>query len=230
MLSLGEVGNSVFESSSKVWVRGLAAVARPPAGVDRQLLQVGEAPFLGNPSDLTRGQNRKAAQVDLLCAFRLQVVVEKPVMTDLIVSVVADVLRHIAVEYQKSRDVVWSEPPGKRQIDRREALISCSAEFGVLNPQVGLDLFQGAQEGQDCDIALCDRRAVPIPAKCRRGAWQQRRTYGCGPRSHHSVCQECAPVCWTFHAIFRLLHCFSPFPRNCVRVVWTKHKHFAEPT
>jgi len=39
-------------------------------------------------------------------------------MTDLIVSVVADVLRHITVEYQKSRDVVWSEPAGKRQIDR----------------------------------------------------------------------------------------------------------------
>src|SRR5258707_3277441 len=112
MLYLGEVGNSVFESSTKVWVRGLAAVARPPAGVDRQLLQVGKAPFLGNSSDLTRGQNRKAAQVDLFCAFRLQVVVKKPVMTDLIIGVVTDVLRHIAVEYQKPCDVVWSEPAG----------------------------------------------------------------------------------------------------------------------
>src|SRR5258708_21170496 len=205
MLSLGEVGNSVFESSSKVRVRGLAAVARPPAGVDRQLLQVGEASLLGNSRDSTRGQNRKAAQVDLLCAFRLQVVVEKPVMTDLIVSVVADVLRHIAVEYQKSRDVVWSEPAGKRQIDRREALISCSAEFGVLNPQISLDLLQSAQERQDCDIALCDRRAVPIPAKCRRGARQQRRAHGCGPRCPHSVCLECTPVFWTFHSISSLL-------------------------
>src|SRR5882762_8012482 len=202
MLSLGEVGNSVFESSSEVRVRGLAAVARPPDGVDRQLLQVGEAPFLGNPSDLTRGQNRKAAQVDLLCAFRLQVVVEKPVMTDLIVSVVADVLRHIAVEYQKSRDVVWSEPAGKRQIDRREALISCSAEFGVLNPQVGLDLFQGAQERQDCDVALSDWRAILLPAKCRRGSRQQRRAHSYGPGCHHSVCKECASVGWTLRTIF----------------------------
>src|SRR5467141_2711155 len=134
MLCIGEVGNSVFESYSKVRVRSLAAVPCPPTCVYRQLLQVGEAPFLGNSRDSTRGQNRKAAQVDLLCAFRLQVVVEKPVMTDLIVSVVADILRHITVKYHKSRDVVWSEPAGKRQIDRREALIGCSAEFGILNP------------------------------------------------------------------------------------------------
>src|SRR6266436_4387858 len=202
MLSLGEVGNSVFESSTKVWVRSLAAVARPPAGVDRQLLQVGEAPFLGNPSDLTRGQNRKAAQVDLLCAFRLQVVVEKPVMTDLIVSVVADVLRHIAVEYQKACDVVWSEPAGKRQIDWREALIGGSAEFGVLNPQVGLDLFQGTQEREDCDVALRDWRAIFLPAKCRRGSRQQRRAHSYGPGCHHSVCQECTPVGGMLHTKF----------------------------
>ncbi len=179
MLSLGEVGNSVFESSSKVRVRGLAAVARPPAGVDRQLLQVGEAPFLGNPSDLTRGQNRKAAQVDLLCAFRLQVVVEKPVMTDLIVSVVADVLRHIAVEYQKSRDVVWSEPAGKRQIDRREALISCSAEFGVLNPQAMSPFVIGAPSSsplnaaevpgnRDAPIVMAPAATIPFVRNARR--------------------------------------------------------------
>src|SRR5580692_4659710 len=109
MLSLGEVGNCIFESSSKVGVRGRAAVPRPPTGVNRQLLQVGEAPFLRNSSDLTRGQNRKAAQVDLLSALRLQVVVEKPVVADFIVRVVGDVLRHIAVEYQEPRDVIWSE-------------------------------------------------------------------------------------------------------------------------
>jgi len=34
-------------------------------------------PFWGTPRDSTRGQNRKTAQVDLLCPFRLQVVVEK---------------------------------------------------------------------------------------------------------------------------------------------------------
>src|SRR5260370_16912936 len=135
MLALSEIWNCVLESSTKVWVRGLAAVPRPPTGIYRQLLQVGEASLLGNSRDSTRGQNRKAAQVDLLCAFRLQVVVEKPVMTDLIVSVVADVLRHIAVEYQKSRDVVCSEPAGKRQIDTRESFITFSPQFRFLSPQ-----------------------------------------------------------------------------------------------
>src|SRR5258708_32370544 len=114
MLSLSEIWNCVLESSTKVWVRGLAAVPCPPTGVYRQLLQVGEASLLGNSRDLTRGQNRKAAQVDLLCAFRLQVVVEKPVMTDLIVSVVADVLRHIAVRREDPRGGVLSESGGKR--------------------------------------------------------------------------------------------------------------------
>src|SRR4029077_9486034 len=96
MRSLGEVGNCVFELSAKVRVRGLAAQPRPPSGVDGQLLQVGEAPGLGNSSDFTRGQNRKVSrQVDGFSAFRLQVVVEKPVVADLIVGVVGDVLRHV---------------------------------------------------------------------------------------------------------------------------------------
>jgi hypothetical protein len=89
-------------------------------------------------------------------------------MTDLIVSVVGDVLRHIAVEYQEPRDVIWSEPSDdflavEFQIDWRLALIGRSAEFGVLNPQVGLDLLQGAQEGQNCDVALGDWRAILVP-------------------------------------------------------------------
>src|SRR5258705_2710585 len=189
MLSLSEIWNCVLESSTKVRVRGFAAVPCPPTGVYRQLLQVGEASLLGNSRDLTRGQNRKAAQVDGLCTLRLQVVVEKPVMTDLIVGVVGDVLRHIAVEHEEPRDVVWSESGGKRQIDRREALIGGSPEFGVLNPQVGLDLLQGAQEREDCDVALCDWRAIPIPAKSRRGTRQQRRAHRCCPACHHSVCQ-----------------------------------------
>src|SRR3984893_7092492 len=167
MLSPGEIWNCVLESSSKVGVGRCAAVPRPPAGVNRQLLQVGEAPFLRNSCDSTRRQNSKAAQVDLFCAFRLQVVVKKPVMTDLIVGVVADVLRHIAVEYQKACDVVWSEPAGKRQIDRREALIGRSAEFGVLNPQVGFHLLQRAQKRENCDVAFCNWRAILISTKCR---------------------------------------------------------------
>jgi len=95
------------------------------------------------------------AQVDLLCAFRLQVVVEKPVVADLIVGVVGDVLRHIAVEHEEPGDVGWSEPsndflPVEFEINWRLALIGCSAKFGILNPQVGFDLLQGAQEGENC--------------------------------------------------------------------------------
>ena len=187
MLSLSEIWNCVLESSSKVWVRGLAAVPCPPFGVDRQLLQVGEASFLGNSSDLTRRQNRKVAQVNRLCAFRLQVIVEKPVVADLIVGVVGDVLRHIAVEHEESGDVGWSEPSNdfltvEFQIDWRLALIGRSAEFGVLNPQVGLDLLQGAQEGQNCDVALGDWRAILVPPECRCGPRQQGRAHGCRPR------------------------------------------------
>src|SRR5580704_5046404 len=208
MLSLSEIWNCVLESSSKVWIRGRAAVPCPPFSVYRQLLQVGEAACLGNARDFTRGQNGKIfRQVDGLSALRLQVVVEKPVMTDLIVSVVGDVLRHIAVEYQEPRDVIWSEPSDdflavEFQIDWRLALIGRSAEFGVLNPQVGLDLLQGAQEGQNCDVALGDWRAILVPPECRCGPRQQGRAHGCRPRRHHSVCQESAPVCSALHAVF----------------------------
>src|ERR1700739_2649047 len=192
MRPLGENRDCVLESSSKVWICRLAAEPCPPFSVYRQLLQGGEAACLGNARDFTRGQNGKIfPQVDSLSALRLEVVVEKPMVTDLIVGVVGDVLRHIAVKNQETRDVIWSEPGDDFltvdfQIDRREALIGSSAKFGVLNPQVGLDLLQGAQERQDCDVALCDRRAILIPAKCRRSARQQSRAHGCGPRCYHS--------------------------------------------
>ena len=167
MLSLGQVRDSVLKRTSQVRVGCRAAVPRPPGGVHRQLLQVGKAPFLRNSCDLTRRQSGKVAQVDRLCAFRSQVVVEKPMVTDLVVGVVGDVLGHIAVEHEESGDVGWSESGSDFQtvefeINRRIALIGCSAEFGILNPQIGLDLLQSTQERQNCDVSLCDWCVVVV--------------------------------------------------------------------
>ena len=119
-------------------------------------------------------------------------------MTDLIVGIVSDVLRHIPIEHLESRDVRRREPGGdflavKFQINRGETLVGGSAKFHILNPQVGLDLLQSAQERQNGDVALGDWRVVVVlllSAEGRRGRRQKRRAHGCGPRCHYSVLQE----------------------------------------
>jgi hypothetical protein len=77
MLAAGEAGDGVWENVAEVGVLRVAAVARPEAGVDRQLHQVGQ------PSDLL-GAGRRAArqgaelvEVDGLLAVHLQVGVDE---------------------------------------------------------------------------------------------------------------------------------------------------------
>jgi hypothetical protein len=109
------------------------AVPRPPARVDRQLHQIRETADLIGAGRLTARQRPERVQIDRLGAFRHQVRVDELRVADLVVGVIADVLRHVAVEDGERRRVTR-----RRRVD--------AAQFVVLLPQISLDELGGGKE------------------------------------------------------------------------------------
>src|SRR6202011_406132 len=108
-----------------------AAIARVPAGVDVEFLQVCEPPqFLVCASCLGAGQRAKFVQVDRLGTLRHQVGVEEGGVAQLIVGVIGDVLGHVGVDVRERCDVGRISSGG-------------STQFLVLGPEIALDKFGG---------------------------------------------------------------------------------------
>ena len=68
MLSGVQTRNTIWEGCAEIRVGG-AAIAGPPTGVHRELLEVGQSPGLRDERDLTGRQVLEMAQVDLLLPF-----------------------------------------------------------------------------------------------------------------------------------------------------------------
>ena len=91
-------------------------------------------------------------------------------VSDFIVGVVRNVLRHVAVEHLQRSNVRGSQSGAnflavELQIGRRKALSARhgrrrSAQLRVLDPQVSLNLFQCAQERQNGDVTPGNGRAI----------------------------------------------------------------------
>ncbi len=84
-------------------------------------------------------------------------------MADLIVSVVVDVLRHVAIQNRKGARVERVST-----IDSRDFVVLGPSQFGVLNPQIGLDLLESIQKLQNRDVTLREI-AIAIPLLAKRG-------------------------------------------------------------
>jgi hypothetical protein len=138
----------------KVWIEigvvVVAAIAGPETGVDIEIHQVGEPSDIGGPSRFTAWQIGKLIQVDRISADRLQLGVDEGKVTFLVVSVVVDVLRHVAV-----KDLQRSDAERAAAVDLVLFGILGSSEFGVLLPQIDLQDFHGSQELQDGDVTPC---------------------------------------------------------------------------
>src|SRR5205085_11859110 len=91
MLSTMQTGDRVGEGRTEIGVAN-AAVARPPAGIHRELLKVRKPSSLGDERDLTGRQILEFAQVDLLLPFELQIGIEESGVAYLIIGVVGNVL------------------------------------------------------------------------------------------------------------------------------------------
>src|SRR3984893_19122712 len=123
------------EGRTKVGVL-LAPVSRIPARIHDQLLKVGQAAGLLGPGRLAAGQSSKLVEVDRLRPPRLQISVEEGRVAYLVVGVIGDVLRHVAVKVLQRSNV---------------GLVSAvyTSELVVLLPEIGLDELRRGEKPQN---------------------------------------------------------------------------------
>ena len=191
----GEIRDSIFKSSAEVGILDRAPVARPPRGVYLELLQIRQAAGLRHAGDLAGWKNSEMAEIDGVCSERGDVMIEKGMVADFIVGVVHDVLGHVAIEHLERSHIIRCEASADfsavlHEVNRGESLVGRAAEFGVLNPQVGLDLFEGAEEAKNSDVAPCDRETAGLLCKDRIWVGQHSRAQRCSACSDSTSLQE----------------------------------------
>src|SRR5262245_28208655 len=95
----------------KIRVMAVIPVARPPAGINCELGQVSE-PFPDQGGVNTGGsathQSAKRIEICRSSSLGFQIRVQEPVMSDLIVGIVVDVLGHIRVQHCDVGGVEWT--------------------------------------------------------------------------------------------------------------------------
>ena len=148
-----EVRDGLRQGVAEVGVLRVAAVARPPAGVDGQLHQVGQPADLTRASRLAAGQRAELVQVDRLRAVRLQVRVDEVRVALLVVGVVVDVLGDVLVQHRERPGV------GRVSASARDLAVLDPAELVVLLPEVGLEQLGRGEELENRHIAIREPRA-----------------------------------------------------------------------
>ena len=168
MLTDGEVRDGLRKGVAEVGVLRIAAVARPEAGVDGQLHQVGEPSDLLRAGRLAARQGAELVQVDRFRAVRLQVGVDEREVADLVVGVVVDVLVHVLVQHRDGIVV------GRVPAAAGDFAVLDAGELVVLLPQIGLDESR-PQPGSGESPRLCvSDRHLQRPVKPRPTAPRRR--------------------------------------------------------
>ena len=153
VLAGGEVWDGLRERVAEVGVLRVAAVARPEAGVDGELHQVGEPTDLLRAGRLAARQGAELVQVDRVRAVRLQVGVDEGGVADLVVGVVVDVLGHVLVQHRDGLGV------GGVAASAGDFAVLDAGELVVLLPQVGLEDLGRGQEPENRRVALGEAAA-----------------------------------------------------------------------
>src|SRR6266480_3574247 len=123
----------------KIRVMAVVAVARPPAGINRELRQVGEpSPDqvpISSPCN-TAPQPPKRIEICRSRSLGNQVRVEEGVVSNLIIGVVMDVVSHFILNNLQGLSVAWITSAAW------DFGVLDAAEFVVLDPKVGLKYLQ----------------------------------------------------------------------------------------
>ena len=155
MLADGERRDGLRQLVAEVGVEPVAAVARPEAGVDAQLHQVGQpADVLLSAVRLAARQLPEPVEVNRLLAVRLQVGVDEGDVAELVVGVVVDVLVHVPIQHLHGGGI--GGVPGAA----RHLAVLDAGELVVLLPQIRLDDLGGSQELEDRGVSLGEAAAM----------------------------------------------------------------------
>src|SRR5215472_8712247 len=161
-----------------IWVLGAAPVPGPPAGVDRELHEIGQ-PHLGliGTCGLAARQGAETLKADRCAAVRREVVVDEVKVGELILGVVVDVLRHVGVQLLQRSGISLAATAA------RDLVVLDAAELVVLLPEVGLEDLKRREESENRGVALGQR-----PTRSRRYGGQQAGS--CCPSADSQACAQ----------------------------------------
>src|SRR5258705_3179499 len=149
MLPNRQSWDGLREGVAEVGVQRVAAVARPEAGVDCQLRQVGEpSDLLMSTGRLTARQRTKFIQIDGVGPFRSEEGVNERGVADLIIGVIMDILVHVLIQLLDRRGV------GRIPASPWNFAVLDAGEFVVLLPQICFDDFCRRQESENVRVSL----------------------------------------------------------------------------
>ena len=95
-------------------------------------------------------------------------------MAELILSVVVDILVHVAIQNLQRRGVGCAPTPAG------DFVVLDSSELVVLYPEVGLEDFRRRQESENGSVSLVETAALFLP---RRPLWRKRISHW--PKARH---------------------------------------------
>ena len=144
------------EGRIQVRVMVIVAIACPPAGIKRELGQVGKPfPDQGgvNAGGSAAHQGAKRIEICWICSLGDQVRVQEIVVSDLIIRVVVDVHGHVRIKDLNGLGVECIAAAAS------DFAVVDSAEFVVLDPKVGLEYFQRRWETEQGRISRTETRS-----------------------------------------------------------------------
>src|SRR6185437_5638938 len=121
----------------------------PPARIDRELHEVGEALDPLGAGRRAALQRAKLIKVDWISTFRLQVCVDKVEVREFVLGVVMDILRHISIKIRKCASIGFVSGPS------RNLLVLDSSKLIVLLPQIGFEDFKCGKKAENAHVSKC---------------------------------------------------------------------------
>jgi hypothetical protein len=184
--------NGLRECIAEVRVSRAAAIPCPPAGVHRELHEVGKtSTVLLGAIRLAAWERAKLLQINRVGAPGNQVRINKREVAELIVSIVVNILIHIPIEHAKgSRVRRVPRPAGNFAVLDASQLI-------VLLPQIGFEDFRGSQEAENSDVPFGEATPVCF-SKHRKTIGQQSGADGACTSCEQSPTQKGAAACRIF--------------------------------
>ena len=165
---LGMAGNRPFRSpgtgrgehETGIEVRVLVAVAvsAPPAGVHRELHEVGEPPDLLGAGRHAARKCPELVEIDRRRPVRLEVGVDELLVRELVLGVIVNVLRHIGIKDRNGSRKCWIPAPTGNFV------VLDAREFVVLLPEIGFDELRRRKEPQDRDVSPREVTVMPSGA------------------------------------------------------------------
>src|SRR5205814_8215383 len=122
-----------LEIRVQVRIMAAAPITRVPAGINRELHEVGKAQLSARSGSSAAGQSTEAFQVNGIGSLGNEICIQEILVSELVVGVVVDVLRKIVINSLKFSHIL------RITAAAGDLVVLDSGEFVVLHPEISFE-------------------------------------------------------------------------------------------